>query len=112
MSSFDSRDGAVRFGSDERLALGAATLFASIVIPVAVLAIGSAWAGVVEIIKLGNEHIGQRARFDGLRANFLVMLGVGIIAVWAAGAVTTIRNRTRVVRSEGQTVGPHASPGR
>jgi predicted PurR-regulated permease PerM len=84
-----------RFGSDERLALGAATLFASMVIPVAVLTIGSAWAGVAEIVRLGNEHIGQRARFDGLQANFVVMLGVGIIGVWTAGAVTAIRNRSR-----------------
>jgi hypothetical protein len=83
-----------RFETDERVGWVAATLFASLVIPVVVLAIGGAWAGVVEIIRLGNEHIGQRARVDGLRANFLIMLGLGIVTVWIASAVTAIRKRT------------------
>jgi hypothetical protein len=80
-----------RFGNDEWMAWGAATLFASIVIPAVVLAIGCAWAGVVEVVRLGNEHIGQRARFDGLRGNFLIMVGVGIVMVWIASAITAIR---------------------
>lgn len=74
-----------RFGSDEWMAWGVATLFGSIAIPAVVLAIGGAWAGTVEIVRLGNEHIGQRARFEGLRANFL-MLGVGNVVVWIASA--------------------------
>jgi hypothetical protein len=83
-----------RFGDDERMAWGAATAFASIVIPAIVLAMGGAWAGAVEIVRLGNEHIGQRARFDGLRANFVIMLGLGITAVWIASVMTAIRRRT------------------
>jgi hypothetical protein len=83
-----------RFGNDERMAWGAATLFGSIVIPAVVLAMGGAWAGAVEIVRLGNEHIGQRARFEALLTNFLVMLGVGIVAVWIASATTAIRRRT------------------
>jgi hypothetical protein len=83
-----------RFDSDEGAAWVAATVFGSVVIPVVVLAMGSAWAGAVEIVRLGNEHIGQRARVEDLRANFLIMLGFGIVTVWTASAVTAIRKRT------------------
>jgi hypothetical protein len=75
-----------RFEPNEWTPWIAATLFASVVIPLVVLAVGAAWAGLVEIVRLGNEHIGQRARFDGLRTNFLIMLAAGIITIWIAGA--------------------------
>ena len=53
-------------------------------IPAAVLAIGTAWAGGMEVIRLGNEHIGPRARFENLRANFRIMFGVGMAMDYAA----------------------------
>jgi predicted metal-binding membrane protein len=52
-----------------------------------------AWGVVVEIVRLGNEHVGDRARVDGLRANFLVVLGTGIVAVWIASGITALRKR-------------------
>jgi len=82
-----------RFDTDERVGWVVATLLASFVIPAVVIAIGLAWAAVVEIVRLGNEHVGDRARVDGLRANFLVVLGIGIAAVWIASGITAIRNR-------------------
>jgi len=82
-----------RFDTDERVGWVVATLFASFIIPAVVVAIGLAWAAVVEIVRLGNEHVGDRARVDGLRANCLVALGIGIAAVWIASGITAIRNR-------------------
>jgi hypothetical protein len=88
-----------RFETDEWTGWVVATLFGSCVIPIAVLAIGGAWAVAVEIVRLGNEHVGHRARADGLRANFLVVLGIGIAAVWIGSAITAIRKRADVARS-------------
>jgi len=82
-----------RFETDEWAGWVVGTLFASFIIPAAVVAIGMAWGVVVEIVRLGNEHVGDRARVDGLRANFLVVLGTGIVAVWIASGITAIQKR-------------------
>lgn len=85
-----------RFDTDEWTGWVVATLFGSLVIPLAVLGIGGAWAVAVEIVRLGNEHVSYRARTDGLRANFLVGFGIGIAAVWIGSAITAIRKRADV----------------
>ena len=82
-----------RFETDEWAGWVVATLFASFIIPAAVVTLGIAWAVVVEIVRLGNEHVGDRARVDGLRASFLVVLGFGIAAVWIASGIAGIRKR-------------------
>jgi hypothetical protein len=83
-----------RFEADEWLAWIVATLLGSLLIPALVLAIGGAWAVVVEIARVGNEHLGHRARGESLRANFLVVLGIGTAAVWIGSAMSAIRTRT------------------
>lgn len=94
-----------RFDPDERAGWVVATLFGSFIIPAAVVAIGLAWAAAVEIVRLGNEHVGGRARVDGLRANFLVVLGIGIAGVWIASGITAIRKRNAIVRERTASVG-------
>jgi hypothetical protein len=47
----------------------------------------------VEIVRLGNEHVGERARVQGLRVHMLAVLGVGIAAVWVGSGITAIRKR-------------------
>ena len=83
-----------RFDPDERAGWFVATLFGSFIVPAAVVALGIAWAVIVEIVRLGNEHVGNRARVDGLRTNVLVVLGIGIAMVWIASGITAIRKRS------------------
>jgi hypothetical protein len=82
-----------RFDTDEWAGWVVATLFASLLIPGAVVAAGGAWAAVVEIVRLGNEHVAERARLEGLHVHMLVVLGVGIAAVWIGGGIAAIRKR-------------------
>jgi hypothetical protein len=82
-----------RFEPDERAGWVVATLFASLLIPVAVVAVGGVWATAVEIVRLGNEHVGNRARIEGLRAHAIVSLAAGVAAVWIGSGVTAIRKR-------------------
>jgi hypothetical protein len=84
-----------RFDSDEWLAWVLATAIGSLAITAVVLAIGAGWALLVEIVRIGNEHIGQRARTGDLRANFLVMFGLGIAATWMVSAIELFSYRSR-----------------
>ena len=81
-----------RFEAEEWLGWVVATVIGSIFLTTVVLAIGAAWAVLVEIVRLGNEHVGQRARPESLRANFFVMFGIGIAASWVGSAIAAIRS--------------------
>jgi len=97
-----------RFGPDEWAGWVVATVFASIVIPLVVIAIRGGWAIVVEIIRLGNEHVGNRARIEGLRPHVIATLGIGIAAVWIGSCVTVMRKRADVARSSSASIpSPH-----
>lgn len=89
-----------RFAPDEWAGWGVATLFASIVIPAIVITIGGGWAMVVEIIRLGNEHVGNRARIEGLRPHALAVLAVGGAAVWIGSGVTAMRKHADASRNQ------------
>lgn len=80
-----------RFESDELLAWVIATVIGSVILTSVVLAIGAAWAVLVEILRVGNEHLGHRARTESLRTNFLVMFGIGIAASWIGSTIAAIR---------------------
>jgi hypothetical protein len=80
-----------RFEADEWVGWVVATVIGSIILTTVVLAIGAAWAVLVEIVRLGNEHVGYRGRAESLRANFLVMFAVGVAATWAGSAVAALR---------------------
>lgn len=71
-----------------------ATLLGSLVIPFVVLALGSAWAVVLELLRFGNEHLGHRARFEPFPASLPVLFGIGAAAVWVGSAVVFARRRS------------------
>lgn len=81
-----------RFHDGEWAAWALATVFASLFIPALVLSIGAGWAALVEIVRVGNEHVAHR-RPESLGANVLVMLSIGIVAVWLASALSAFRRR-------------------
>ena len=80
-----------RFALDEWVGWIVATVLGSILLTTVTLAIGAAWAMLVEIVRLGNEHVSYRARTGSLRANFLVMFVIGIAASWIGSAVAAAR---------------------
>ena len=80
-----------RFDADERAGWVIATIVGSIGITAVVLAIGVAWAAVVEIIRVGNEHLGHRARTTGLWSNFVVLFIVGMAASWIGSVIAAVR---------------------
>lgn len=82
-----------RFEADEPLAWIFASLVGSLFIPIVVLGIGWLWAMLVEVVRLGNEHVGYRERTESLQANFLVLLVISIAGTWMASAVAAIRRR-------------------
>jgi hypothetical protein len=83
-----------RFEADEWLAWLVASLVGSLFIPTIVLGIGWLWAMLVEIVRVGNEHVGYRERTESLLANFLVMFGIAIVATWIGSATSAIRKRS------------------
>lgn len=82
-----------RFESDEWLAWLVASLAGSLLIPVLVLTMGWLWAMLVEVVRVGNEHVSYRARMDSLQANFLVLLGLGIVSALAGSAASAFRRQ-------------------
>jgi hypothetical protein len=80
-----------RFETDEWVGWVVATVIGSIMVTTVTLAIGAAWAVLVEIVRLGNEHVSYRARGGSLRANFLIMFVIGIAASWIGSAVAAAR---------------------
>jgi len=80
-----------RFGPDELLAWAIATVFGSVILATVVLAIGAAWAVLMEIVRVGNEHLSFRARTAGLRNNYVIMFIVGIALSWIASVITAAR---------------------
>jgi hypothetical protein len=86
-----------RFEADEWIAWMVASLIGSLIIPTVVVGVGMLWAMLVEVVRVGNEHVGYRAvrRTEGLRATLLVMFGVGIAATWIGSAASMIGKRAR-----------------
>jgi hypothetical protein len=87
-----------RFEADEWPVLLLASLVGSLIIPSVVLGIGWIWAGLVEIVRVGNEHLGYRAlrRTENLNATFFVIFSVGIAATWIGSAIGSIRRRADI----------------
>jgi hypothetical protein len=89
-----------RFDASERLGWLIATLMGSLAVPLFAVVVGGAWAMVVEILRVGNEHMAHRARSESLRVNLFVILGVGIIAVWIASATAALKEPARSILEE------------
>ncbi len=71
-----------RFDRDEWLAWIVASLAGAVLLPTVVLGVGWPWAMVVEVVRLGNEHVGYRARTGSLLANYLVLFLAGVVVTW------------------------------
>ena len=95
-----------RFEADESLAWIFASLVGSLLIPVVILGMGWLWAMLVEVVRLGNEHVGYRERTEGLQANFLVLFVLSIGATWIASTVTAIRKRAAAASVPSPRIGP------
>ncbi|MFN8060238.1 MAG: hypothetical protein U0Q12_13865 [Vicinamibacterales bacterium] len=87
-----------RLAADEWMGWLGGTVLGSLIIPPVVLAVGSAWAVAVEIVRLGNEHLGHRAGADVFAAPVLVLLGIGVASVWVSSAIAFIRSRAEVAQ--------------
>lgn len=90
-----------RFEPDELSAWVIATVIGSVLLTTIVLAIGAAWAVLIEIVRVGNEHLSYRARTASLQRNFLIMFSVGIVLAWISSAWTAIRTTRRAIDSPG-----------
>jgi hypothetical protein len=88
-----------RFEADEWLGWIVATVMGSVAVPAVVIATGAAWALVVEIVRIGNEHLSFRARPESLRANLLVLFAVGVVATWIACAIAARRQRAEAAKA-------------
>jgi len=82
-----------RFDADEWAAQLLASLLGSLFIPTIVLGVGWLWAMLVEVIRIGNEHVGYRERTESLSANFLVIFGIAVAATWVGSALNALRQR-------------------
>lgn len=93
-----------RFDAGERLGWLVATSFGSLLIPLLVVAAGGAWAVLVEIVQVGNEHLAHRGRADSLRGNLLVMFGIGVAAVWIGSAMSALQQRAAANAAEAVSI--------
>lgn len=81
-----------RFDATERLGWLVATLMGSLAVPLFAVVVGGGWAMVVEILRVGNEHMAHRARTESLKDNLLVLFVVGVGAVWIASATVALKS--------------------
>jgi hypothetical protein len=81
-----------RFEADEWIAWVLTSILGSLVIPAIVLGFGSLWAMLVEVVRLGNEHVGYRRPTWG-GAIFLVIYGLGVAGTWICSALIAIQKR-------------------
>lgn len=93
-----------RFEADERLGWLVATFLGSFLVPVLVVAAGGAWAVLLEIVQVGNEHLAHRTRAESLRGHLLVMFGVGVAAVWIGSGISALQKRAEVDPAEAESV--------
>lgn len=82
-----------RFEPDEWAGWVGATLLGSLVIPPVVFFLGSAWAVGLELLRIGNEHLGHRANFVTFPASLPVLFSIGVAAVWLGSAIVSARSR-------------------
>jgi hypothetical protein len=71
-----------RFAEDEPVARGVALFVVSIAIGAAIVAAGGLWSGVVEIIRVGNEHLANRAGLIAWPARAPILFAVSVVGFW------------------------------
>jgi hypothetical protein len=79
---------------DETRAVQLAAVFlVSIAIAAAVVIVGGVWSGVIEIVRVGNEHLSFRASRIGWPRRAPVWFLATMIGFWAFAAVGLLRRR-------------------
>jgi hypothetical protein len=71
-----------RFADDEPVARGVALLVVSMGIGAAIVVTGGLWSGVVEIIRVGNEHLANRAALIAWPARAPTFFTMSVIGFW------------------------------
>lgn len=71
-----------RFADDEPIARGVALIVVSIVVGAVIVVAGGFWSGVVEIVRVGNEHVANRAALIAWPARAPAVFVVSVFAFW------------------------------
>jgi hypothetical protein len=81
-----------RFADDEPIACGVALIVVSIVVGAVIVVAGGLWSGVVEIVRVGNEHLANRAALIAWPARAPAVFVVSIFAFWILTFATRQRS--------------------
>lgn len=76
-----------RFSGDESLARLVSTLGLSVAASVVMVFIGLQWAGVVEMIRVGNDHLSFRGDNIAWRRQIGELFAAGVLIYWAVAIV-------------------------
>jgi hypothetical protein len=71
-----------RFQSDEKWASLVALALASVMVSASIVLVGHLWAGAVEAVRLGNEHLSYRAERLSWPQHRLDLFVLGVVAFW------------------------------
>ena len=81
-----------RFADDERLARGVALIIVPVAIGVAIAVAGGFWSALVEIIRVGNEHLANRAALIAWPARAPAVFVLSVIVFWLLAFTTRHRS--------------------
>jgi hypothetical protein len=76
-----------RVSNDERFALVAAIIFASLMVAFAALLIGDIWAIAAEVLRVGNGHLGYRTERLPWRQHRPAIMVTGLALFWLVAAI-------------------------
>jgi len=80
-----------RFAEDERVARSVALIVVSLAVAAAVVIAGGLLSGIVEVIRVGNEHLGNRADLIAWAARTRLVFVVSVVAFWILAFLTRQR---------------------
>lgn len=75
-----------RFDADEKVPTVVAVLLASVAVSAGVVLVVQLWAGAVEIVRVGNEHLSYRAGRRSWPTRPEVLL-FGVVIFWILAAI-------------------------
>jgi hypothetical protein len=95
-----------RFGPDERIARVIAALLISLMVSASIALIGQIWGAIVEMVRLGDEHLSYRTPRLSWRQHFTGVFVVCTIAFWTlVGIDSWLRRNSKL-----ETTTPPTSP--
>jgi len=71
------------YGPDEKAAVLVATFAASVAISASLLPLGHLWGGIVEMVRVGNQHMSYRADRLGWRGYDREVFTLGVLLFWS-----------------------------